>query len=257
MDSTIGNTVPVRALAKGQPMGTVAVAIICKTPAPGKSKTRLSPPLRPEECAEISACFIQDLARTIGTLDPATAAGYAVYTPLGSEAALRRLLPGEFGLVLQGEGDLGDRLHKGIADLLAEGHAGAILVNSDSPTLPPAILQAAVEATAAGDRVVLCPAIDGGYTLIGLSEAHRHLFDDIPWSTDAVFRLTLERAKEMDLPVVVLDPWYDIDDAASYATLEAELAGQRPAFARPAVPPQDAPATRGFLARRRALGTAA
>jgi rSAM/selenodomain-associated transferase 1 len=252
MDRTIGKTVPAQGPEKGQPMGTVAVAIICKTPIPGKSKTRLSPPLRPAECAAISACFIQDLASTIGGLDPATAAGYAVYTPEGSEAALRRLLPGKFGLVLQGEGDLGDRLHKGIADLLAAGHPGAILVNSDSPTLPPAILQAAVDATAAGDRVVLCPAVDGGYTLIGLSQAHRHLFDDIPWSTDVVFRLTLERAKEMDLPVVVLDPWYDIDDASSYATLEAEMAGERPAFANPATPPQDAPATRRFLAHRHA-----
>ena len=49
-------------------MKTVAVAIVCKTPAPGKSKTRLSPPLRPEECASISSCFIQDLSRTIGLL---------------------------------------------------------------------------------------------------------------------------------------------------------------------------------------------
>lgn len=243
---------PEPAAATGGTVGMVAVAIICKTPAPGKSKTRLSPPLRPEECAAISACFIQDLARTIGSLDPARASGHAVYTPAGSEAELRRLLPGGFGLTLQGEGDLGDRLHKGIADLLAEGHAGAILVNSDSPTLPPAILQAAVEATAAGDRVVLCPAVDGGYTLIGLSVAHRRLFEEIPWSTEVVFRLTLERAREVGLPVVVLDPWYDIDDASSYATLESEIAGQRPDFANASVPLHDAPATRRFLEQRRA-----
>lgn len=245
-----------QASAKGRARGTVAVAIICKTPAVGKSKTRLSPPLRPEECAAISACFIQDLASTIGSLNAATASGHAVYTPEGSEAELRRLLPAGFGLTLQGEGDLGDRLHKGIADLLAKGHAGAILVNADSPTLPTALLQAAVEATAAGDRVVLCPAIDGGYTLIGLAVAHRRLFEDIPWSTGIVFRLTLERAREIGLPVVVLDPWYDIDDAGSYATLEDEMAGNRPDFANPSVPLQDAPATRRFLAQRRA-GTAA
>lgn len=233
-------------------MDTVAVAIICKTPAAGKSKTRLSPPLRPEECAEISACFIEDLGRTIAGLDPAMAEGYAVYTPAGSEAALRRLIPAHFGLVLQGEGDLGDRLHKGIADLLEAGHAGAILINSDSPTLPPGILEAAVAAVLRGDQVVLSPAIDGGYTLIGLSVAHRRLFDDIPWSTEAVFALTLDRVREIDIPVVILDPWYDIDDAASYAMLEAELAGKRPAFANPALPPQDAPTTRRFVAHRRA-----
>jgi glycosyltransferase A (GT-A) superfamily protein (DUF2064 family) len=154
--------------------------------------------------------------------------------------------------VLQGEGDLGERLFKGIADLLAAGHAGAILINSDSPTLPPAILQAAVDAVADGDRLVLSPAIDGGYTLIGLAAAHRRLFEDIPWSTETVFALTLERAREIRLPVVILDPWYDIDDATSYAMLEAELDGQCPGFANPDRPLQDAPMTRRFVARRRA-----
>jgi hypothetical protein len=63
-------------------MSSVAVAIICKTPRPGHSKTRLSPPLRPEECAGISACFIQDLSVTIASVaGNDRAAGYAIYTP--------------------------------------------------------------------------------------------------------------------------------------------------------------------------------
>ena len=236
-------------------VGTVAVAIICKTPIAGKSKTRLSPPLRPEECADISACFIADLGSTIGELDRSVAEGYAVYTPAGSEVALQRLLPTTFQLVLQGEGDLGDRLFKGMVDLLAAGHVGAILVNSDSPTLPPAILKAAVEAVRSGDRLVLSPAIDGGYTLIGLSRPYHRLFQEIPWSTATVFELTLERAREIGLPVVVLDAWYDIDDAASYAILEAELGGLRPSFANPALAAQEAPATRKFVERRRTAAT--
>jgi rSAM/selenodomain-associated transferase 1 len=233
-------------------MGTVAVAIICKTPAAGRSKTRLSPPLRPEECADISACFIQDLARTIHGLDHGSAQGYAVYTPRGSEPALRRLLPDGFGLWPQGEGDLGERLHKGIADLLAAGHSGVIMVNSDSPTLPACILEAAVAALDEGDRMVICPAFDGGYTLIGLSRPHARLFQDIPWSTETVFRLTLDRAREIDLPVVVLSGWYDIDDVRAYTMLEAELDGFRPGFADATIPPQDAPMTRAFVAARRA-----
>ncbi len=128
-------------------MKPVAVAIVCKTPAPGKSKTRLSPPLRPEECAAISSCFIRDLSQTIHSLQAdGDVIGCAVYTPFGSEAALRRLLPDGFHLTLQGEGDLGARLLKGTADLIDAGFAGAILVNSDSPTLPKAILRAAVDA---------------------------------------------------------------------------------------------------------------
>jgi uncharacterized protein len=231
-------------------MSTVAVAIICKTPRPGHSKTRLSPPLAPEECAAISACFIQDLSGAIASVaGDGRADGYAVYTPAGTETEMRALLPAGFGLVLQGGGDLGARLDKGIRDLIAAGHAGAILINSDSPTLPRAILDAAVDAVLSGDNMVISPAFDGGYTLIGLSKPHPHLFADIPWSTDIVYELTLKRAREIDLPVIALDGWYDVDDGASYAMLERELDGVRPPFANG--PVQDAPRTRAFVHRRR------
>ena len=95
----------------------------------------------------------------------------------------------------KGSGDLGERLLRGISDLLAKGYAGAILVNSDSPTLPAHILEAAVGALAAGDQMVIGPAMDGGYTLIGLTAPHARLFEDIQWSTEVVFERTMERAR--------------------------------------------------------------
>jgi hypothetical protein len=236
---------------------TVAVAIMCKTPRPGLSKTRLSPPLRSDECAEISGCFIRDLSSTIAFLArEGRSAGYAVYAPVGSERELTQLLPPSFGTLPQCEGEFGDRLYKGIVDLLAIGHAGAILVNSDSPTLPRSILRQAVEAVLEGDQVVLSPALDGGYTLIGLSRPHRHLFDDIPWSTPAVYQATLRRAQEIHLPVSVVDGWYDVDDATSFAILEAEMNGKRPGFAINKTS-ELAPATRRFLEKRRAVSSVA
>ena len=233
-------------------MNTVAVGIMCKTPFPGQSKTRLSPPLHPHECAEISACFIRDLARTIETLaGSGDVTGYAVYTPVGSEDALRPLLPAGFKLMPQIDGDLGGRLVRAIADLLDAGHRAVILVGSDSPTLPQSILRAAVDAVVSGDSVVLGPALDGGYTLIGLSRPHPRLFEDIPWSTAAVYRLTVDRAREIDLPVVEVPGWYDVDDEASLRLLEEEFKGRRPAFAQ--VAGAEAAATRQFLASRRAF----
>ena len=230
-------------------MKTVAVAILCKTPAPGRSKTRLSPPLRPEECAAASTCFIRDLSATIAELSKdGDATGHAVYTPLGSEGALRALLPAGFRLTPQCDGDFGERLRRGITDLLDAGHDGAILINSDSPTLPLSILRAAVDAVRQGDNVVLSPAFDGGYTLIGLTAPHRRLFEDIPWSTSQVYRLTLDRAREIGLPVVKLPGWYDVDDAASLRMLETELSGGGLPFAAP--PGALAPATRRFLHER-------
>jgi len=233
--------------------GTVALAILCKTPSAGESKTRLAPLLRPEECAELSACFIADLSNTIHALtSDREVVGYAVYTPKGSEAGLRDLLPPDFELLSQYEGDFGERLDRGIRELIALGHVGAILINSDSPTLPRQILRAAVDAVRGADKAVLGPAIDGGYTLIGLSRPHAHLFSEIPWSTAAVFETTLERAREIDLPVVVLEAWYDVDDADSYAMLESELAGSRPAFAAASLSLEDARRTRAFVGRRAA-----
>ena len=238
----------------GNCMNTVAVAIICKTPAAGRSKTRLSPPLRPQDCAALSACFIRDLSETIRSLaDDGDVTGYAVYTPQGSEAALRPLLPDCFELKLQGEGDLGARLLKSATDLLHDGYAGVILVNSDSPTLPMAILRDAVNAVRRGDNVTLSPAFDGGYTLIGLSRPHARLFENLPWSTSEVYRLTLDRALEIGLPVINVSGWYDVDDAASFQMLEDELAGRRPAFAAPDLVGAKAPATRKFLRKRQSL----
>lgn len=233
-------------------MQAIAIGIFCKTPIPGLSKTRLSPPLRPEECAALSAHFIRDLAATIGELTGGgDVTGYAVYTPAGTERALRTLLPSDFRLQLQCDGDFGTRLATATRELLSN-HAGAILVNADSPTLPASILRAAVNATRRSDAVVLSPALDGGYTLIGLSQMHGRLFADIPWSTSQVHQLTVERAAEIGVPVINLPGWYDIDDAESLALLKSEFAGETLAFAQTGLRGAAAPATRSYLAAREA-----
>jgi rSAM/selenodomain-associated transferase 1 len=224
-------------------VSTVAVAVVCKTPAAGQSKTRLSPQLTPEQCAALSAAFIKDTARTVAGLAGVTP--YALYTPHGTESALRALLPPGFSLMAQAEGDLGARLIRGVETLLNQGHAGVVLIGADSPTLPLSILRQAVEAVRREDNVALSPAQDGGYVLIGLSRPHSRLFENIAWSTGEVYGATLARAKEIGLPAVELPGWYDVDDPPSLQMLEDELAGRAPAFAT--VAGADAPATRALL----------
>ena len=77
-----------------------------------------------------------------------------------------------------------------------------------------------------GDRVVLGPAEDGGYYLIGLKRAHARLFENIAWSTPAVFAQTVDRARELGLEPAVLPSWYDVDDPDSLRRLDAELSGE-------------------------------
>ena len=114
--------------------------------------------------------------------------------------------------------------------VLAAGYGSACLVNADSPTLPTGVLVAAAHALAPpGDRLVLGPAEDGGYYLIGVKYPHRRLFEEIEWSTERVFRQTLDRAAELGLDTVTLGAWYDVDDVASLRRLVAELGSPRPA----------------------------
>ena len=233
-------------------MKTVGISIICKTPEPGKSKTRLSPPLSPEQCASISECFIRDLGHNIQALcDRRGFTGYAVYTPLGSEAKLQRLIPEEFGLIPQCDGDLGARLLQGTRDILTKGHDAAFILSSDSPTLPMDMLEAAIDELFERDCVALGPAIDGGYTFIGLTHAHERLFQDIPWSTDQVHRLTMERASEIGLPVFNASEWYDVDEASTLELLKSELRGDVLPFAMPAHAAMAAPATQAYLSKLR------
>ena len=228
-------------------MSKIAIAIVCKTPKAGSSKTRLSPPLTPDESASLSGCFIRDLSATISSVNTdGQSVGMALYTPKGSEALLMDYIPRSFGTILQTDGDFGERLSAGMNRIFEMGYSGAILVNSDSPTLPGQILRLAVDAIGLGDNVVLGPSADGGYTLIGLSRSHPRLFEDIPWSTSDVYMATIERAAEIGLPVVTVPTWYDVDDASSLGVLRNELEGST--GAHPLDPPgADAPATRDFL----------
>lgn len=226
-----------------------ALAVMSKAPRPGKVKTRLSPPLTPEEAAALNICFLRDTAANIAECcTPGDAAGVICYTPVGDEEAFDGLLPEGFSLIAQRGDGFGERLLLAAEDLLACGFGAVCLIDSDSPTLPSQAFRMAVEELKKpGDRVVLGGSDDGGYYLIGLKQAHAAVFDRITWSTSVVFAETVERAREAKLPLVHLPLWYDVDDRATLGTLARELLeGKRPEFA--ALDGYDARATRTFLA---------
>lgn len=206
------------------------IAVMAKASAPGRAKTRLVPPLTFAEAAAFNTVFLQDVAANI--LDAATQAGIAGYMAFGppgpdSAAFFGRVLPPGIGLLEAWYPNFGDCLFTAIEQLIERGHAGAVVLNSDSPTLPTSLLVETAKVLAQpGDRAVLGPSVDGGYYLLGVKHAHRRLFEDITWSSEHVARQTLERAAEIGLRVHVLPPWYDVDDASSLDTLQAELCGR-------------------------------
>lgn len=234
-----------------------AMAVMAKVPRAGAVKTRLVPPLTAAEAEALSGTFLADITANIvqaGTVAPIS--GYVAYAPAGAEAGFAGLLAPGTRLVLadgapQTEAavsGIGRSLLHATRALLATGAEGVCLVNADSPNLPTAFLVEAADAVLRpGTRVVLGPAEDGGYYLIGLQAPVPRLFADISWSTPVVAAQTVARAQELGLEVVMLPPWYDVDDAASLARLQGELAA-RTGAAGGAVP-FGAPATSALLAR--------
>src|SRR5262249_1917727 len=148
----------------------VAVAIMAKAPRPGTVKTRLWPPLVAAEAAALYRCCLLDKIATVGALGDARPV--IAYSPDDARDELGGLAPG-FTLVAQHGPDLGARLHATLAGLLAAGHVGAIAVDSDTPTLPSAFLQPAVDCPSRPrPHGVLRPTQGGGYYLIGGPSPH-------------------------------------------------------------------------------------
>jgi rSAM/selenodomain-associated transferase 1 len=211
--------------------GKYALAVMVKAPRVGEVKTRLVPPLSAEQASLLSACFVQDmLANLLAVCDSLPVDCYAAYSPPGTERLLRDFVPQQIRMLPPRSVGLADSLPDAVEDLIETGYAGACLVNADSPTLPTSLLiDAVTRLRAPGDRVVLGPATDGGYYLIGLKHPHRQLFHAIDWSTERVYRQTAERAASIGLELVTLPAWYDVDDVASLRWLCHELLdGRRP-----------------------------
>ena len=204
---------------------TCGIAIMAKASAPGRTKTRLVPPLTFEEAAALNTAFLQDIAGNLRLAGRhAGIAGYAAFAPSGSEDFFSRILPPAIGLIDACLPNFGDCLLRTIEEILARGHGSAVVLNSDSPTLPTAFLvETAGVLAQPGDRAVLGPSSDGGYYLLGLKTAHGHMFEDIAWSTERVAQQTLERAREIELDVHMLPVWYDVDDVDGLRRLGSEL----------------------------------
>jgi uncharacterized protein len=223
--------------------GRCALAVMTKAPQAGQVKTRLVPPLTPDEAAEVNKCFLRDTAATISSVITNNEAwGIAAYTPLGAEAAYADILPPDFNLLPQRGVSFGERLYFAAEDLLRCGFDSVCLIDSDSPSVPAKNFSKAIELLKThGDRIVLGPCDDGGYYLIGLKKPHRELFEQIDWSTERVFEQTRARAREIGLEVELLAHGYDVDDAASLRRLCKELLSQ-------STSDSVAPSTRKFLA---------
>jgi len=178
------------------------VGIFAKPPQPGLVKTRLIPEIGPTKAARVYRFCLEyalELVRHSG-LD------YQLYLSQDSDD---ELFQEEQYSIQKGQG-LGARMSNAFADMLASNADGAIIIGSDCLDLTTGHLQAAAQALA-DHELVLIPAVDGGYALIGCTEANPELFKSVSWSSDQVLEQTLVNAERLNYRVSLLETVRDID----------------------------------------------
>jgi len=195
-----------------------ALIVVAKRPAPGRTKTRLSPPITPELASALYECFLRDTLDHMRQVEDLQ----HIIAYLEEPDYFQRLAP-DFELIPQNGHDLGERLDNALTDCLSRGYERVVIMDSDSPTLPYKYLSQAFKVLADGADVVLGPCDDGGYYLIGTRKPIPRLLREVQMSTPTVAEDTIALAKEEGLNLVTLPTWYDVDDEISLARLIKEF----------------------------------
>lgn len=192
-------------------MSADRILIFAKRPAAGRVKTRLTPPLPPDEAVTVYEACLRDVIALATRQRASVQLWY--HDELRAAVYFASELP-HLHARAQAEGDLGAKLHDAFERSFRDGAERVIIIGTDSPTLPETVLNTAFDDLHDVD-VALGPSLDGGYYLVGLRRSAwpraGSLFDAIAWSGPAVFRTTMERSERAALSVRVQPPWYDVD----------------------------------------------
>ena len=191
--------------------------LFTKAPVPGQAKTRLIPALGDEGAAELQRRM------TRHTVDMVFSAAFTNVElqafPNTQDASFLALLD-DYCIELNAQqgNDLGDRMAHAFEQALAV-YDYAIIIGTDAPALDADIVKQAIEQLASGVDVVMCPAEDGGYALVGLSKPNQQIFTDIDWGTDRVYQQTLQRIQQAQLSLAELPLLWDVDRPEDLARL--------------------------------------
>lgn len=195
------------------------LGIFAKYWQPGSVKTRLADSIGPEAAAHLQRQFLVTL---LGRFGHASDERALVFDPPERREDFAALISPRWQLAPQSEGGLGARMRAFVESALAAGSQRVVLIGADSPTLPVAYVRQAFELLR-NNPVVLGPAGDGGYYLVGLADRIPAMFENIDWGTSAVWEQTQQALRREGVAWVETPAWYDVDELADLERLRAEL----------------------------------
>ncbi len=184
--------------------------LFTRYPEPGKAKTRLIPALGAEAAADLHRQMTEHTLAQVKPLQQSRLLTVEVWFAGGDRAQMQTWLGADLIYQPQPEGDLGDRMAQAFQTAFDSGVKAAVIIGTDCPELTGALLTEAFQALQQTD-LVLGPATDGGYYLIGLRQFVPELFETIAWSTDRVFQQTVDIASNLNLSLTALPTLTDVD----------------------------------------------
>jgi rSAM/selenodomain-associated transferase 1 len=212
------------------------LGLFAKQPVAGQVKTRLAAATSVDFAARVAEAFLLDILDRLAAFPARRVLAYA---PADAGSYFADLARGRFELTPQKDGDLGQRLAGFITDELALGADAVVVVGSDSPTLPTALIMQAFDQLRDAD-LVLGPATDGGYCLIGCGRRVPPVFEDIAWGSCRVLADSVARLHDPSWRLALLPPWYDVDTLEDWWLLCGHLAAMRRARIDPGTPRTEA-----------------
>jgi len=190
--------------------GADCAVLFARTPVPGRVKSRLLPTLSPEQACALHCAATNDTAALLAKTLPNAALWLFRSAESSTKDVMSFALPPRFRCAVQESGTLGDRMAAAFRRAFASGARRVVIFGSDSPTVPPSILPQAFRALHESD-VVIGPAADGGYYLIGCRRFDAAVFQDVEWSTPRTCTQTVANACRLGYSTTLLEGWFDID----------------------------------------------
>jgi rSAM/selenodomain-associated transferase 1 len=193
--------------------------VFTRYPEPGKTKTRLIPALGPEGAAELQRSMTEDTLNNARRLKTRRPVSLEVRYEGGNKTLMQEWLGQHLTFRSQGGGDLGARIKMAFHDAFRAGARRVVIIGTDCPNLNSELLETAFDDLQRSD-IVIGPANDGGYYLIGLRRPLPQLFDGIRWGSDKVLEQTLQRAREANVHPSLLTTLSDVDRPEDLAFFE-------------------------------------